>query len=158
MCLLEVIYILRFRSCLQLYWEYRQKEKGALPSQHTQRRRSWSCGSAAHSPRPREGPRWKARRDPSAPRHAALSTMSHPGTHARLFQTAPKPASLHRFHPTQPAPFLQAEPAAACSALPCPSHHIPDRPCLFASPFRPGHNFSPGWYCSMVSPLTLLVY
>lgn len=64
-----------------------------------------------------------------------------------VFQTAPKPAALHPFHPAQPAWF-----PLLCSALPCP---ITSQVHL-ASSFWPEHSFPSGWCCGVVSAMTLL--
>lgn len=68
MCLLRESVSIRFRSFLQLYWMYRQREKSRGLQQHN--------GAAALE----QDPAGRHIRIPPDPRHAAVSRMSHPGT------------------------------------------------------------------------------
>lgn len=134
MCLLKGICSLSFGSCLQLYWEYRQKEKSrGLYHPNTLKRQETGRSTAAHSPCPGEGPCWQARGDPQrTPGHTAVSRMSHPGTHAAPFPNSSK-ASFIASLPSYTASLISASRIGSLlfrSALPRPSHHIPVRLCL----------------------------
>lgn len=176
MCVLEGICIIRFRSCLQLYWEYRQKGKSrgleyTIPGLHQGytipthwKEKKWSCSSVVLQPIP-HALEWDhaGRRQAGTPR-TPRDTLPPAGCHTLghvwcLFRTAPKPASLHRFHPAQPVWFLPAEPAAFCSALFRSALSYPITSQLgFALPFWPEHSPSSGGYRGVLSAVTLVVY
>lgn len=103
MCLLGESASIRSGSFLQLYWVTERKVKRPVAAQ-------WCCSSWA-------GPCWKAPRDPPDPRHAAVSRMSHSGTHGTFSKQ-----HQSQWHCT--ASILHSQPDFLCSALP---HHIPIR-------------------------------
>lgn len=138
----------------------KKSQEGSTILTHS-KEKSGSCRSAVLHPVPHSLERVRAGRHariPSALTEMLQSAGSLTVEHVRrLFQIAPKLASLHCSRPTQTALFQQAEPAAFCSARLCPVHPIASQ-LDFALPFQPEQNFSSGWYHSVVSAMTLLVY